>query len=39
MHVQLPRTADEKSMVIEQSYRWLKSGLIKGETKSTIVAA
>jgi len=24
---------------IEQSYRWLKSGDIKGETESTIVAA
>ena len=26
-------------MDIEQSYRWLKSGDIKGETESTIVAA
>jgi len=30
---------DEKLMDIEQSYRWLKSGDIKGETESTIVAA
>ena len=34
MHGQLPRKLD-----IEQSYRWLKSGDIKGETESTIVAA
>jgi len=39
MHVQLPRTLDEKLVDIEQSYRWLKSGDIKGETESTIVAA
>ena len=26
-------------MDIEQSYRWLKSGDIKGETESTVVAA
>ena len=26
-------------MDIEQSYRWLKSGDIKGKTESTIVAA
>ena len=26
-------------MDIEQSYRWLKSGDVKGETESTIVAA
>ena len=41
MHVQLPRTLDEKFVDIEQSYRWLKlkSGNIKGETESTIVAA
>ena len=26
-------------MDIKQSYRWLKSGDIKGETESTIVAA
>ena len=30
---------DEKLVDIEQSYRWLKSGDIKGETESTIVAA
>jgi len=30
---------DEKLVGIEQAYRWLKSGDIKGETESTIVAA
>jgi len=39
MHGQLPRKLDEKLVDIEQSYRWLKSGDIKGETKSKIVAA
>jgi hypothetical protein len=39
MHEQLPRNLDEKLVDIEQSYRWLKSGDIKGETESTIVAA
>jgi len=39
MHGQLPRNLDEKLVVIEQSYRWLKSGDNKGETESTIVAA
>jgi hypothetical protein len=41
MHGQLPRNilVDEKLVDIEQSYRWLKSGDIKGETESTIVAA
>jgi len=39
MHGQLPRNLDEKLADIEQSYRWLKSGHIKGETESTIVAA
>jgi hypothetical protein len=39
MHGQLPRNLDEKVVDIEQSYRWLKSGDIKGETESTIVAA
>ena len=34
MHGQLPRNLD-----IEQSYRWLKFGDIKGETESIIVAA
>jgi NADH:ubiquinone oxidoreductase subunit F (NADH-binding) len=38
MHVQLPRTLDEKLVDIEQSYRRLKSGDVKGETESTIVA-
>ena len=39
MHGQLPRNLDEKLVDIEQPYRWLKSGDIKGETESTIVAA
>jgi len=39
MHGQLPRNLDEKLVDIEQSYRWLKSGDIKGETENTIVAA
>jgi hypothetical protein len=39
MHGQLPRSLDEKILVIEQSYRWIKYGDIKGETDSTIVAA
>jgi hypothetical protein len=39
MHGQLPRSLDEKLVDTEQSYRWLKSGDIKGETESTIVAA
>jgi len=39
MHGQLPRNLDEKLVDIEQSFRWLKSGDIKGETESTIVAA
>ena len=36
---QLPRNLDEKLVDIEQSFRWIKSGDIKGETESTIVAA
>jgi hypothetical protein len=32
-------TIDEKLVDIEQSYQWLKSGDIKGEIESTIVAA
>jgi len=39
MNGQLPRNLDEKLVDIEQSYRWLKSGDIKGETESKIVAA
>jgi hypothetical protein len=39
MHGQLPCKLDERLVDIEQSYRWLKSGDIKGETESTIVAA
>jgi len=39
MHGQLPRNLDEKLVDIEQSYRWLKSGDIKGETESTTVVA
>jgi hypothetical protein len=30
MHGQLPHNLDEKLVDIEQSYRWLKSGDIKG---------
>ena len=37
-HGLLPRNLDEKLVDIEQSYRWLKSDDIKGETESTIVA-
>jgi len=39
MHGQLPRNLDEQLVDIEQLYHWLKSGNIKGETESTIVAA
>ena len=39
MHGQLPSNLDEKLVDIEQSYHWLKSGDIKEETESTIVAA
>ena len=39
MHGKFSRNLDEKLVDIEQSYRWLKSGDIKGETESTIVAA
>ena len=39
MHAQFPRNLHEKLVDIEQSYRWLKSGNIKGETESIIVAA
>ena len=39
MHGQLPRNLDEKLVDIEQLYCWLKSGDIKAETESTIVAA
>ena len=39
MHGQLTRNLDKKLVDIEQSYRWLKSGDIKGETESTTVAA
>ena len=35
----MPRNLDEKLVDIEQSYRWLKSGYIKGETENKIVAA
>ena len=38
MHGQLPRNLDEKLVDVEQSYRWLKSGDIKVETESTIMA-
>jgi len=39
MHGQLPRNLQEKLVDNKQSYRWLKSGNIKGETESTEVAA
>ena len=39
MRGQLSHNLDEKLMDIEQPNRWLKSGDIKGETESTIVAA
>jgi len=39
MHGQLPRNLDVKMVDIEQSYHWLKSGDIKRETESTIMAA
>ena len=39
MHGQFPRNLEEKLVDLEQSYRWLKSGDMKGETESTIVAA
>ena len=39
MHGQLPRNLDGKLVDKEQSYHWLKSGDIKGETESKIVAA
>ena len=35
----LPRNLDKNLVDTEQSYRWLKSGDVKGETESTIVAA
>ena len=38
MHGQLPRNLDEKLLNIEQSYRSPKSGDIKGETESKIMA-
>jgi len=39
MHEQLPCNLDKKLVDIEQSYHRLKSGDIKEETESTIVAA
>ena len=39
MHEQLPCNSDKKLVDIEQSNHWLKSGDIKGETESKIVAA
>jgi len=35
----MAREGDEKLVNTEQSYRWLKSGDIKGETQSTIAEA
>jgi len=37
MHGQFPCNLDEKLVDNEQSYLWLKSGDIKGETESTTV--
>jgi len=39
MHRQLTHNLDGKLVDTEESYRWLKSGDIKGETESKIVAA
>jgi len=39
MHGHLPHNMDENLVDIEQSYPWLKSGDIKGESGRTIVAA
>ena len=39
MHGQLPSNLHEKLVDTEQSYQWLKSGDINGETESTMVAA
>jgi hypothetical protein len=33
IHGQFPRSLDEKLVDNKQSYQWLKSGNIKGETK------
>ena len=33
VHGQLPRNVDEKLVDNEQSYQWLKSGDINGETE------
>ena len=35
----ITRNLDEKLVDIEPSYRWLKSGDVKGETESEIVAS
>jgi len=37
-HGELPRNLYEKLVDIEQSYRWLKFGYIKGETESKTAA-
>jgi IS30 family transposase len=39
VHGQLPRKLEEKMVSMEQCYRWLKSGDIKGETERTLLAA
>ena len=39
MRGQMPSNLNEKLVVNERSYRWLKFGDIQGETESTIVAA
>jgi hypothetical protein len=39
MHGQFPHSLDEKLVDKEQSNRWLKFGIIKGEIESTTVTA
>jgi len=39
IHGQLPHNLDEEVVDIEQSFQWIKSGDIKGETEGTTVAA
>ena len=39
MHGQLPHKIHKKLVGNERSYQWWKSGDIKGETESTVVAA
>jgi hypothetical protein len=39
LHGQIPPSLDERLIDKEQSYRWLKFGDIKGETKGTVMSA